>query len=118
MTDDGKITIAWQKGTLKRMIEALPSPDVSNRTVKELALQLILDTDDDLPESQVTPRGNLKLAALKLLAHINSQEEQGGRDAEVLELLKQRHISEVGGVAPAPLPPLRTAKRPDLLDLE
>lgn len=75
------------KKTLHMLIEALPNYDVQTKDIKQLALQLILDTSDDDIDSAYATKGKLKLETLKLLAELIKNEAEGDAEKELLEIL-------------------------------
>ena len=74
--------------TLRSMINALPTPDIQERELKELTLQLILDTKAD-NENTKAARGRVKLGALKLLGDIIRNEQRGSTEEALLALLQE-----------------------------
>jgi hypothetical protein len=81
-----KQTKAERKRTLNDLIEKLPGADIDRDDIKQLALQLILDTSDDTAETKAA-RGKLKLDGLKLLADMLRDEDTAETDDALLGLL-------------------------------
>ena len=77
-----------RRKTLDSLIGALPSPDVQEKDLKELALQLILDVPKDDSNTKAA-RAKVKLEALKLLAEIVRNESKGSTEAALLALLNE-----------------------------
>lgn len=76
-----------RRRTLKELIDRLPAPDIQRGDLKALVLQLVMDTPDDLPAAERTPRLKVRLDALRLLADIIRDEGETDTAGELLSLL-------------------------------
>ena len=82
------------KINLAELINALPSPDVSNLDLKDLLLQLIVDTPGDDPGKHYSNRAKCKVEAIKLLIDINRNDNIGDYETELLDILNDNDDSE------------------------
>tara|TARA_R100001530_G_scaffold135842_1_gene114156 strand:- start:3255 stop:3506 length:252 start_codon:yes stop_codon:yes gene_type:complete len=73
------------KRTLHSIIAALPTEDVQNTDLKQLILQLIMETPND--EGAYAVRGKLKLEALRLLSDIIRNDDSGSYEQNILDIL-------------------------------
>jgi len=73
------------KKTLHSIISALPTNDVQSQDLKQLILQLIMETPND--EGHFAVRSKVKLDALRLLADIIRNDSMGDYETDLLDIL-------------------------------